>query len=99
MKWPDVLDFQSIRGKLFVALTGLVLAISLMIYLYFPRKLKASALDASLDKIQKVTEMIAYSIAPAMDSRIPPRSRKSSTTPAIIRTCSTSWPMTDPMSF
>ncbi|OGD18804.1 MAG: hypothetical protein A2W03_15010 [Candidatus Aminicenantes bacterium RBG_16_63_16] len=67
MKWPDVLDFQTIRGKLFVALTGLVLAISLLIYLYFPKKLRASTLEASLDKIQKVTEMIAYSIAPAMD--------------------------------
>jgi len=67
MRWPDILAAKSIRGKLFIALTLLVFSIALAIYLYFPGRLKASALDASLEKITNLAEMIAYSVSPALD--------------------------------
>jgi len=67
MKWPDIPAFKSIRGKLFIALTLLIFGISFSIYLYFPGRLKANALESSLAKITGITEMIAYSIAPALD--------------------------------
>lgn len=67
MKWPALLKPKSITKKLFIELTILVLAIALSIYLYFPKKLKSVALESSLEKISKITEMTAYSISPALN--------------------------------
>jgi len=67
MECPGFLKPKSIRGKLFIALTLLILAISLFLYFYFPVQLKARAIEASLEKITSISEMVAYSISPALD--------------------------------
>jgi len=67
MRWPGFLKPRSIRGKLFIELTLLILVVSLFIYFYLPINLKARALEASLEKTASISELVAYSISPALN--------------------------------
>jgi len=64
----NLLRPRSIRDKLLLVLTGLVVLVSLFISIYLPRKLKAQAMNATLDKIADMTEMLAYNLKPVMAS-------------------------------
>jgi PAS domain S-box-containing protein len=56
----------SIRGKLFFVLSSWIVLISLFILGYFPSRLKSRSLDAYVDKVKSITEMVSYAVAPAM---------------------------------
>ena len=56
----------SVRGRLILYTTLLVGAISLFIFFYIPARVKASAFYALINKASNITEMTAYSVAPAL---------------------------------
>ena len=56
----------SVRSRLIFYLTLLVAAISLLIFFSIPARVKTRALAALADKASSLTEMTAYSVAPAL---------------------------------
>lgn len=59
---------RSIRGKLLLALTGLVFLVSLFILIYLPQRFKEQSQEAVLDKTGDVTEMLAGDLESALGS-------------------------------
>jgi signal transduction histidine kinase len=57
----------TVRGKLASAITLLVGAIALLVYLVFPARLERQALRAFGDKARSISEMTAFSVASAVD--------------------------------
>jgi diguanylate cyclase (GGDEF)-like protein/PAS domain S-box-containing protein len=61
----------SIRTKLTLVMTLLLAITSVAVYVYFPSRLKAQALDSVAQKAAALTEMTAYSIARGVSARDP----------------------------
>lgn len=61
-RWKDI----SIRIKLFIAFSLLVVLISGFIFIYFPSKVKEQATDSLLGKARTTTEIVAFGISPAL---------------------------------
>ncbi len=62
LKW-----YQSIRTKLFMAFSALVLFFAIFIYLYFPARLRDQALKGAQYETQSLANFLAFSISPAID--------------------------------
>jgi PAS domain S-box-containing protein len=59
--------WMSIRTKLALAFSLLVLAISLFIYLYFPYRLKTQAFASLQEQARTLSDYIAFSVSPALE--------------------------------
>lgn len=56
----------SVRGKLIVVMTVVVAVLSIIVYVYFPSKLRREALRAVGAKAESIAAMTAYSVTPAL---------------------------------
>jgi hypothetical protein len=59
----------SVRGKLAAAITLVIGAIAVLIYLVFPARLERQALGAAAAKLASISEMTAFSVSAALDFR------------------------------
>src|SRR3990170_3901638 len=58
---------STVRGKLTSAITLLIGAIAALVYLIFPGSLERQAFHAFAGKARSISEMTAFSVAPALD--------------------------------
>src|SRR5687767_891609 len=57
---------SSIRTKLAIVMTLLIGLISIVIYSYFPERLRGQALAAIVDEAYNITDMAAFAVAPGL---------------------------------
>lgn len=61
IKW-----YNSLRGRLFLIFSTLVLFFSVFIFWFFPAQLKKGSLESVKEKVNTLSEFIAYSVAPSL---------------------------------
>ena len=64
--FSPTIQFPKIRTKLVSVITLLIGAIAITIFFYFPARLENQAIRAVAAKAHSITEMIAFSVSPAL---------------------------------
>lgn len=59
--------YRSIRAKLFIPFSTMVVAIAAFSYMYFPSQMEQQALSGARDQAQSLADFLAFSLSPAVD--------------------------------